>query len=539
MNQENIKNKNSKHIILAYKFEIREQQYPSLISNLNELFLILQKESQNIIQNHQIQLESFSEIEYENKFKGHFYKKLSQLTNKNYLNFDYPQKSRLFKFISEAFRKNFKSLLYKQKIAYILEKHNWNIEEDKEKIREELSGLNLFPTLVEIKNLCRSKLIPQKENFSFINLEGEEEQGLLIPIDYSSCDSQIIKQLDHLLPNYDIVFKNGIYHFEAILPYFIKQKLEKNEIEKFCKPKFQLIDGKWFCVISYFLNKISKNSKDLKTSKDVKSMGIDLGIVKNYSGSVVEFLENEKDIKNLTANEKLKTFSLKISKVKNINKNQDLLSSKESYHLLRKIKRIKGNLEAVYKKIEFYNKLIEGIKNKQKSIVFNGKIVRIKDNILILESKRKRLLKEKQFLSKKISNVKKHKAYCVARDIIRQIGIYKVDVVVLEKLNWMESKGGRWDFSQQQEIIERKILEKTTAQAIKVNPSYSSSSNPYLEDYLNDQKIERGIGKGRMIKFKNFEIDRDFLASINLGNRGLEKLKNKKEQGNILVLSKK
>lgn len=530
MQQENIENKNAKHIILAYKFEIREQQHPLLISNLNELFLILQKESQNIIQNHQIQLESFSEIEYENKFKGHFYKKLSQLTNKNYLNFDYPQKSRLFKFISEAFRKNFKSLLYKQKIAYILEKHNWNIEEGKEKIREELSSLNLFPSFIEIKNLCRAKVIPQKENFSFINLEGEEEQGLLIPIDYSSCDSQIIKQPNHLSPNYDIVFKNGIYHFEAILPYFIKQKLEKNEIEKFCKPKFQLIDGKWFCVISYFLNKTSKKLKDLKTSKSFKSMGIDLGIVKNYSGGVVEFLENKK----------LKSFSLGISKVKNINKNQDLLSSKESYHLLRKIKRIKGNLEAVYKKIEFYNKLIEGIKNRQKSIVFNGKIIKIKDNILTLESKKKRLLKEKQFLSKKISNVKKHKAYCVARDIIRQIGIYKVDVVVLEKLNWMESKGGRWDFSQQQEIIERKILEKTTAQVIKVNPSYSSSSNPYLEDYLNNQKIERGIEKGRMMKFKNFEIDRDFLASINLGNRGLEKLKNnKKEQRNVLVLSKK
>lgn len=333
-----------------------------------------------------------------------------------------------------------------------------------------------------------------------------------------------------------VFFKNGTYHFEAILPYFIKQKLEKNEIEKFCKPKFQLINGKWFCIISYFLNKISK---DLKTSKGFKSMGIDLGIVKNYSGSVVEFLENEKGIKTLTTNEKLKSFSLEISKVKNINKNQDLLSSKESYHLLRKIKRIKGNLEAVYKKIEFYIKLIEGIKNRQKFIIFNGKIVRIKDNILTLERKRKRLLKEKQFLSKKISNIKKHKAYCVARDIIRQIGIYQVNVVVLEKLNWLESKGGRWDFSQQQEIIERKILEKTTAQTIKVNPSYSSSSNPYLEDYLNDQKIERGIEKGRMVKFKNFEIDRDFLASINLGNRGLEKLKNKKEQRNILVLSKK
>lgn len=526
----NKENKHSNHIILAYKFEIKEQQYPTLISNLNELFLILQQESKNIIQNPKIQLESFSEIEYENKFKGHFYKKLSQLTNKNYLNFDYPQKSRLFKFISEAVRKNFKSLLYKQKIATILEKYHWNIdtEENKEKIREELNELTLFPTFMEMKNLCCAKTIPQKENFTFINLEGNEEQGLLIPIDYSSCDSHIIKQQNNLLPNYDIVFKKGIYHFEAKLPDFIKQKLAKNEIEKFCKPKFQIINGKWFCVTSYFLKRKNKKLHN-NSHKNIKVLGIDLGIVKNYSGSVVEINE-EKSL--------LKKEGLSSSKISNINKNKELLSSKESYHLLGKIKKIKGNLEAVYRKIGLYDELIKGIENKQKSILFEGKFIRIKEDSLTLESKRKRLLKEKQLLSKKISHIKKHKAYCVARDIVRQIGIYQVDAIALEKLNWLESKGGKWDFSQQQEIIEQKVLEKTATQVIKVNPAYSSNSNPYLRDYLINKKIEKGIEKGRSIKFKNFKMDRDFLASINLGNRGLEKIKNKKEQKNIMVLSR-
>lgn len=527
----NKENKHANHIILAYKFEIKEQQYPTLISELNELFLILQQESKNIIQNPKIQLESFSEIEYENKFKGHFYKKLSQLTNKNYLHFDYPVPSRLFKFISETLRKNFKSLLYKRKIATVLEKYGWDIEteEKKEKIREELCELNLFPSFMEIKNLCRAKIIPQKENFTFINLEGNEEQGLLIPIDYTSCDSVIIKQPDKLLPHYEIVFKNGKYHFEAILPNFIKAKLEQDEIDKFCKPKFQIIDGKWFCVISYCLKQKQKKINN-HSKKITKVLGIDLGQVKNYSGSVVEINE-EKTL--------LKKEGLSSSKIRNINKNKELLSSKESYHLLGKIKKIKGNLEAVYRKIGLYDELIKGIENKQKSILFEGKFIRIKEDSLTLESKRKRLLKEKQLLSKKISHIKKHKAYCVARDIVRQIGIYQVDAIALEKLNWMESKGGKWDFSQQQEIIEQKVLEKTAAQVIKVNPAYSSNSNPYLKDYLINKKIEKGIAKGRNIKFKNFEIDRDFLASINLANRGLEKIKNKKEQKNIMVLSKR
>lgn len=517
--------------ILAYKFEIRESQYPALISNLNELFVILQQESQAIIQNPLIQLESFSEIEYENKFKGHFYKKLSQLTHKNYLTFDYPQKSRVFKLVSEALRKNFKSLLYKRKIATILDNYGWDIEteENKEKIREALRELNLFPSWMEIKNLCRAKTIPQKENFSFINLEGNREQGLLIPIDYSACDPQIITQQDGLLPNYDIVFKKGTYHFEAILPYFVKKKLAQGDIEKFCKPKFQIIKGKWCCVIAYALKQKQKK-KHNNSQRGVTVLGIDLGKVKNYSGSVAEVIED----KSL-----LKKEGLYVSTVKNKNQHQDLLSSKESYHLLGKIKKIKGNLDAVYRKIGLYDQLIEGISNNQKSILFEGKFIRIKEESVVLESKRKRLLKEKQLLSKKISQIKKHKAYCVARDIVRQIMLYQVDAVALEKLNWVESKGGKWDFSQQQEIIERKVLEKTTNQVIKVNPAYSSYSNPYVEDYLMDKKIEKGIAKGRMIKFKHFEIDRDFLASINLANWGLEKIKNKGKQKNSMVLSRK
>lgn len=426
-------------------------------------------------------------------------------------------------------RKNFKSLLYKRKIATILDNYDWDIEteENKEKIREALRELNLFPSWVEIKNLCRAKIIPQKENFSFVNLAGNRDQGLLIPIDYSACDPQIITQQDGLLPHYDIVFKQGIYHFEAILPAFIKTKLAQGDIEKFCKPKFQILEGKWCCVIAYVLK---QKKKPRSSRQNVSVLGIDLGKVKNYSGTVAEVMED----KSLLKQEGLYT-----SIIKNKNKHQDLLSSKESYHLLRKMKKIKGNLDAVYRKIGLYDQLIEGITHNQKSILFEEKFIRIKEDRSTLESKRKRLLKEKQLLSKKLSQIKKHKAYCVARDIVRQIMLYQVDAVALEKLNWVENKGGKWDFSQQQEIIERKVLEKTTSQVIKVNPAYSSYSNPYLKDYLMDKKIEKGIAKGRMIKFKEFEIDRDFLASINLANRGLEKIKNKGKQKNMMVLSQK
>ena len=65
------------------------------------------------------------------------------------------------------------------------------------------------------------------------------------------------------------------------------------KIEKFCKPKFQLINQKWYCVISYILKKKQKNVSN-KSEQQIRSMGVDLGLVKNYSASVVKFEQKYK-----------------------------------------------------------------------------------------------------------------------------------------------------------------------------------------------------------------------------------------------------
>ena len=66
--------KPSSNLILSYKFEIFESQYPNLIHYLNEINQIVHTESGNIVNNSEIDLDSFDDKEYNNVYKGKFCK---------------------------------------------------------------------------------------------------------------------------------------------------------------------------------------------------------------------------------------------------------------------------------------------------------------------------------------------------------------------------------------------------------------------------------------------------------------------------------
>ena len=67
-------------ITRAYNLKVSDEK---LISELNKLHDLFKKELQSILSNENIQLNSFTQQEYSNKFKGEFYSKLAELTNKN------------------------------------------------------------------------------------------------------------------------------------------------------------------------------------------------------------------------------------------------------------------------------------------------------------------------------------------------------------------------------------------------------------------------------------------------------------------------
>lgn len=444
----------------AYNLKIEDV---SLIQSLDYLYLILENELVNILNNDNIKLNSFSEKEYSNSYKGEFYSKLAELTNKSYLNWNHVQPAKYFRMLANNIRMNFKSIKDKNEIAKICSKYNWDYNINKEKIREELKNKNLYPTFAHIKNICRSQIVPDKHS------------EFRIKLDYSySQDKQTILQENTLIPSYSFNLNDKWHFFEAIVPNY----LNKINITKFCKPSFyknKNDNDSWWITIPYEQQMGSKSSNEF-------IMGIDLGKVKSFSARIIN------------------------SKSREI-VGRELAASRETNNLNNKIRRLENNRNDCYSKVDRYNYIIKTSK---------------KDTTDLL-NKRIRLELEIYYLKKKISILKVRLGRLMARDINYFVKKYNVSIVKLERLNFVENTGGKWDFSQQQSFISEK-LETIGIKTKKVNASHTSDQNPFIEEY------ELGKKSNRIITFKDFSIDRDVLAGINIASRPL-----KEEEERIVI----
>jgi len=120
--------------------------------------------------------------------------------------------------------------------------------------------------------------------------------------------------------------------------------------------------------------------------------------------------------------------------------------------------------------------------------------------------------------------------------LLKQLNFYNVKQVNIERLNWVEHTGGSWDFSQQQEILERKAIE-FGINVTKVYAANTSKENPFSPIDSKQKKILGVINsKTRLVRFKkkwrqgSYEIDRDILGAINIGLRVKLKMKIKCER---------
>lgn len=75
--------------------QIRDESILQFLAQLNDLYDILKTGITKVLELN-IQFDSFSDLEYENKYKAHFKKALAQKTNKFYLNWDLSQKKEHF-----------------------------------------------------------------------------------------------------------------------------------------------------------------------------------------------------------------------------------------------------------------------------------------------------------------------------------------------------------------------------------------------------------------------------------------------------------
>ena len=145
--------------------------------------------------------------------------------------------------------------------------------------------------------------------------------------------------------------------------------------------------------------------------------------------------------------------------------------------------------------------------------------------------KRELLIIQKRGLRRKRKELQKRKSYLAVRDLLKQLNFYNVKQVNIERLNWVEHTGGSWDFSQQQEILERKAIE-FGINVTKVYAANTSKENPFSPIDSKQKKILGVINpKTRLVRFKkkqrqrSYEIDRDILGAINVGLRMKVKMK--------------
>ena len=456
---------------------------------IREIFL---SEYELLKTNPNVQLNSFSKHELSHCFRGHFVKKLAELTNKNYSRWELNNRFRYFKMFSMHLRQDFNSLNYKQKIVDILEKYNFDLKKSSKEIREELAEANLYPTKQEatLMNIIRSK----NNNNSLSLLQNYYQNGdgftsissstCTIPLDFTlGQDKQTIIHPDEKQPIFHINLNGNWICFDfrdKIKFQYIQNRINSDKFVRFCKPKFIIDEDKtWYCILAIE----SKNKENAgKDSLSYHLAGVDIGQVKPYSAVILN-----RDETNLKA-------SL-VSK--------ELIASKETKLINSKLGRLKEHLSSIYHKINVYKNIIKNNKNQE----FTNQIVQK------LEEKNK----EKECLRRKRKELQKRKSYLVVRDLMRQLNFFNVKKLNLERLNWVEHTGGSWDFSQQQEILEQKSIEHGI-KVTKVYAANTSKENPFTS-------IKKGlIGKvntKRQVKFerKKYKFDRDILGAINIALR--------------------
>ena len=491
-------------------------------------------QERDLIDQANIQPNCFTKDELSHRFRGHFTKKLAELIDKNYLDWELNNKATYFRMFSLHLRQDFKSLDYKQKITNVLAKYNFDIsnKENNDKIREELKELDLYPTKQEINNICRchnNKLNLQIDN----NDENVSLKLHSIPLDFTlGQDKQTIIQPDLKQPVFHINF-NGNWIWlnfteklnRPALKYF-KNKIDSDKFVRFAKPKFvfNYDENCWFVIITIESEVKVKIKEELENDWLVYRLaGVDIGQVKPYSCVVMSHMLPKNLTKEVVASTDFNEYSNYISKnTVSLLRSCEITCKNETRDVNNKLNRVKSHLSDVYRKLNVYSKIITNNKNSQ----FTQQIL----------EKRELLIIQKRGLRRKRKELQKRKSYLAVRDLLKQLNFYNVKQVNIERLNWVEHTGGSWDFSQQQEILERKAIE-FGINVTKVYAANTSKENPFSPIDSKQKKILGVINsKTRLVRFKkkrrqgSYEIDRDILGAINIGLRVKLKMKIKCER---------
>lgn len=284
-------------------------------------------------------------------------------------------------------------------------------------------------------------------------------------MDYTVSDKQIFTKDEHNICKIKIS-KNEWMDYQIILPTSLHQDLTGVVAKpRFMKRKY---DGKYVGLCSYNYNP--------KAPKGENILGVDIGQVKLFSAISLDKKGNYGN----EANES--------NKLQNMNK----------------------KLKKLYEE-------------KQKLYLILSQNARLKVNT----RKNNNRIKHYRDISNKIENSKLEIARNVGSEVAYTAYVEGCNIIHIENLAWMGSKGGKWNHAQTHDKI-MESAEEYGIKVIKVNPAYSSSEHPITK--------EKGVKSGRNIIFDNKQkVDRDVLAAVNIAVRN----KGKKKENKLNTLKKK
>lgn len=235
---------------------------------------------------------------------------------------------------------------------------------------------------------------------------------------------------------------------------------------KVARPIFQRnAKGKLYIRISYEVETAEYST----TSSTI--MGVDLGKVKPFSAAI-----NDGDFYTT-----------------------ELAPTKETDIVARKIFVLENERNKLNGKINRCNNVWDGRNN-------------------YLANKIERLYSEKRYVVNKLARLRQSLVWLIARDIAYHCQSNGVDTVKLENLSWLESRGGKWNFSDIQDAVHQ-VLSAYGIAVYKVNPKNSSQVDPFTD--------ERIVHHGRNAHTSIGVRDRDYLASLELTKRPGKKYRKK------------
>ena len=316
--------------------------------------------------------------------------------------------------------------------------------QDSEDFRLYCNKHNIKYSTVKIKNCQRCKSTPElPTNATFV-------------LDFAF----ICTQASHMKNNtfyYSIINENGKVEW-CELPIIFHQSSKYKPNERISKPKFLTDkDGNYYSIVAFDYTPQENNDENIGA--------IDLGQVNLYTFSYIQ---------------------------------PDGTYSEDYFVNSRMTSKLQSKVNRLYEE-----KSVLVNKNKQVDDLFK-QATYIPYNVVQKWETREQRIQE---LSSKITRIKEEIASQMAVEITELCEIQNCGTLFMEKLNWLESTGGKWNHSDQQDRIELACTLKGI-DTYKVNAKNTSKEHP----------ITKEIGKpsGRDIVWSNGEkIDRDRLSTLN------------------------